>query len=113
MKAPLFHCSLYLANRQYAVGRFLSDELSSSKVYGKLGVEKPDGTGEMQVTSFVSLPDFFTLRIGFSRWGRKKAQMGLSSVPTPSSLPLGKLTRLLRLLSQAVHREKKKVFHHC
>lgn len=50
-------------------------------------MEKADGTGEMQVTWLVSLPDFFTLRTEFGSWGRKKAQMGLSSVPTPSSLP--------------------------
>lgn len=111
-ESAVYHCSLYLTNRQYAMGQFLSDELSRSKVYRKLGVEKTDGTGEMQVTSFISLPAFFTLRTELGRWARKKAQMGLSSVPTPSSLPLGNLTRLFRLLSQATGGEKK-IFHHC
>jgi len=60
-----------------------------------LGVGKTDGAGEMQVTLFVCLLAFFTLHTEFGRWGTKKAQMGLSSVPTPSSLPLGNLMRLL------------------
>lgn len=77
---------LYLTNCQYAVSQFLSDELSPSKVYRKLSVEKPDGPWEMQVTLFVPLSDFFTLHTEFGNWGKKKAQMGLSSIPTPFSL---------------------------
>lgn len=87
-ESAVFHCSLYLTNQQYAVGQFLSDELSPSKLYRKFEVKKKTRWHRENASDIVHLFAGFLCpshRIG--RWGREKALMGLSTIPTPSSLP--------------------------
>lgn len=100
-ESAVFHCSLYLTNWQYAVGRFLSDELSLPKYIGSLEWKKQMAHGRCKwhrlSLCLISLPFIDNLVGG----GGRKPRWDSSLSPHPPPCP-GKS-----------HETPSKVFHHC